>query len=267
MIDRIVLTSAAGSVGETVRRSLESHGAQVTVFEGPDARKDTAGFLRELRRMVDSSGPVLLLPVFFPEVLAVHRDLFPECIIPLDPAEKIKMLDNKVSACDLAEKLGIPQPRRFKTADEDLQFPLVFKRATGHGGDSVYFPRDKKALANLVRTSGEYLITEFVDGENWCTDCLRTGKSFRAASYRVLEPQGKGVSTKREAVKAPQLEEYCRRMLEAVDYQGVCGMDFRRSADGRFYLLECNPRFSGGIETTLESGFDIVHDFMNSISG
>lgn len=265
MIDRIVLTSAAGSVGETVRRSLESHGAHVTVFEGPDARKDTVGFIRELRRMVNDSGPVILLPVFFPEVLADHRDMFPECLIPLDQASKIRLLDNKLSACDLAESLGIPQPRRFEFNDGDLEFPAVFKRTTGQGGDSVYFPRDRKALANLIRTSCEYLITEFVEGENWCTDCLRTGKSFRAASYRVLEPQGKGISTKREAVEAPELEEYCRKLLDAVDYHGVCGMDFRRSPDGRFHFLECNPRFSGGIETTLESGFDIVWEYIQSI--
>jgi len=266
-IETVIITSPGGKVGEVVKRALEAHGLAVLVFDGPDAHRDTPGFLRELRKFTSAhraeGHQAVLLPIFYPEVLAEHRDEFPGCIIPLDAAEKIKLLDNKKTACDLAASLNIPQPNRYKSAEEIIKYPVVFKRTQGHGGDSVYFPKDETALKNLISTAGEYLITDFIDGENWCVDCLRTDTSFQAAAYRVLEPKGKGVSTKRLSVEAPLLKNYCRQLLEAIDYRGVCGMDFRLSAeDGRFYFLECNPRFSGGIETTIEDGFDIVWELL-----
>jgi len=265
-------TSPTGTVGEAVKRSLEARGLTVRIFDGPDAHRDQAGFIRELRKMITATGPAIILPVFFPEVLAEHRDELPrECIIPLDTAEKIKTLDNKKSACELAAKLQIPQPRRYAATEEIKTYPVVFKRTTGQGGDSVYFPKDKRALENLTKTAKEYLITDFIEGENWCVDCLRkrdqkASATFRAAAYKVLEPQGKGVSTKRQPVEAPQLEQYCRQLLEAIDYTGVCEIDFRRSTkDGQFFFLECNPRFSGGIETTIEGGFDIAWEWIKDL--
>jgi len=300
----VILTSPGGKVGSIVKQSLEKHGIKVEVFDGPDAHRDTIGFIRELRKFItnfsaktegtsdrcnitdpcqknndidasNSDHSLVILPVFYPEVLAEHRDEFQKCIIPLDTVEKIQTLDNKLKACELAELLDIPQPRRYFSADDVSNFPVVFKRIFGHSGDSVYFPHNKTALNNLISSANDYLITDFIEGENWCTDCLRLKQhgvnggdktTFRAASYRVLEPPGKGVSIRREAVMAPQIECWCQKILDKIDYQGVCEMDFRHANDKKFYFLECNPRFSGGIETTLESGFDIAWELISKIS-
>lgn len=75
----------------------------------------------------------------------------------------------------------------------------------------------------------------------------------------MLQPKGKGVSRLRIGVIEPVLVEYVRRILDAVDYHGVCGVDFRIDKAGNAFFLECNPRFSGGIESALASGFDIPY--------
>ena len=153
-----------------------------------------------------------IIPIFFPEVLSAHKNEFPGILIPLDSPEKIKLLDNKSSACALAAELGIPQP----------------------------------------------LVQEYIEGENVCVDTLRCPDGgFYAAAYRVLEPKGKGVSTLRAPADEPELSAICGKMLEHIDYHGICGFDFRRSITGETYFLEANPRFSGGLETTLASGLDL----------
>lgn len=238
--------------------SLRAQGLTVTMMEGPNARKHEGEFLKKLRLLLDESGAGMVIPTFFPEVLAAHRDRFPGILIPVESAEKLRRLDDKISCCALAEELGIPLPRRFRSFEEVSTYPVVFKRPGGQGGDSVYFPGNPKALRNILAPAREFLLTEYIDGYDVCVDALRWDGFFFAASYRVLAPLRKGVSTLRESVKAPQLEAWAKRLLDAVDYHGVCGLDFRvRAADGQAFFLECNPRFSGGLASALASGFDL----------
>lgn len=239
-------------------RSLRAQGLTVTMMEGPNARKHEGEFLKKLRLLLDESGAGMVIPTFFPEVLAAHRDRFPDILIPVESVEKLRRLDDKISCCALAESLGIPQPHRFNSPEEVERYPVVFKRPGGQGGDSVYFPGNPKALRNILAPAKDYLLTEYIDGYDVCVDALRWDGFFFAASYRVLEPLRKGVSTLRESVKAAQLEAWAKTLLDAVDYHGVCGLDFRvRAADGQAFFLECNPRFSGGLASALASGFDI----------
>lgn len=257
----VLLTNPCGRTGLTVRDSLERLGLKVKVMEGPSAKKMEDYYIRTVSRFLEEEGAGMVIPVFFPEVLASHKDRFPGTRIPIDDAVKIRMLDNKNSACRLAKELGIPQPDIFDFHEpSSIEYPAVFRRALGQGGDSVYFPKTERALRNLLKSADEdsAIITRYIEGWNVSVDALRWGDFFYAAAYRILEPQGKGVSTLRQSILAPELVSYCREILDHIDYQGVCGMDFRVDGnDGKPYFLECNPRFSGGLESAIKSGFDI----------
>jgi len=260
MNESVLITNPCGTTGELVARSLRDKGLKVNIMERPNAKKREAFFIDSLKEAVSVYEPGMILPIFFPEVLAAHRDEFPGIVIPLDDREKIIRLDNKLSACELASSLDIPQPRRYLSPDEVESYPCVFKRVNGQGGDSVYFPGKRSALDCLLRNASSptgYMITEFIEGENVCVDALRWDGFFYAAAYKVLDPPGKGVSRLRESIEAPELVSYARRILDAVDYHGVCGVDFRLDPDGNAYFLECNPRFSGGLASAIASGFDI----------
>ncbi len=204
----ILLTDARGECGMLVASSLRARGLRVEVLEAPKAGRYEAGFMRALRSAVEKLGPRVIMPVFFPEIVAEHREEFPGVIVAAGDAAVIRTLDNKVSASELASGLGIPQPRRFSSVEDVDEYPVVFKRPNGQGGDSVYFPKSREALERLLSTARGHLITEYVSGQVHCVDALRWGSVFRSSSYRVLEPVGKGISTKREHIAAPQLEKY-----------------------------------------------------------
>lgn len=56
----------------------------------------------------------------------------------------------------------------------------------------------------------------------------------------------------------PQLEAEAKKLLEAVDFHGVCGMDFRYDPEkNRIAYIETNARFTGGLATPVAAGFDI----------
>jgi len=256
----VILTDAVGTTGELVRASLEAHGLRVATLAAPSAHRDAPGFLRELKKLVTHTGARTIIPIFFPEVIAAHRNEFNDVAILAEDPEKILLLDDKKKACDLAESLGINQPKRYSNPDEITTYPVVFKRTTGQGGDSVYFPKDRQAISNLIKTAKSYLITDYVEGENYCIDVLRFKGYLLSSAYKVLEPIGKGVSTKRQSITDPYLESAAFKMLDDIDYNGVCGFDFRRdSRTGEFLFLECNPRFSGGLQTTIDSGLDLPY--------
>lgn len=284
----IILTEAGGPVGFHILESLASHGLSVWIsdvsadgpafscglaagcFTTPHPQYDETGFIRTLKSKATELGSCMLLPVFHPEIIARHREEFPEgTLIPLDSLEKLLFLDNKCATSELAGKLGIRQPKTYTNPSEVKSYPIVFKRSEGLGGAGVYFPGNPGALEKLVAKAGRlsYLITDFIEGDDYSIDCIRWDGYFAAGAYKVLMPKRKGFSFSRVSVAEPELEAAARRILEEVDYKGLCGMDFRRDKQGRFWFLECNPRFSGGIHSQTASGFDLPYLFWCLVTG
>lgn len=265
----LILTDAANSVGRQVKSSLERLGLRIAICDpfggGAEFKtfhsQDTENFVGQISDIVAATGASALIPVFHPEVLSSHRNRFPGVLMPVEDASKLVLLDDKVQACNLAESLGISQPRRYASVEEVENYPVVFKRSCGHGGDSVYFPKARGPLENLVSNSrpGKYLIEECLEGEDVSVMALRwhtpDGVVFIAGAYRTLLPRAKAASIVRESIDAPDLVASFRKMLDRIDYNGVCGADFMVNEDGAFFL-ECNPRFCGGLDTMLASGLD-----------
>lgn len=278
MVD-VLLADKGGKIGEAVERSLRSHRLSVAVFDDSAVANDEPGYVRNLRKTVLSCSPRVIIPIFKAEWLAKHRaefmDITPAPSIPIASYEALSTLDDKVRCSGLAASLGIRQPRLYQDGELDAidTWPVVFKRPRGLSGSSVYFPKNAKALRNLVRTSPEHLVMDFIEGYDISVDMIRwetpDGRVFHsAAAYRVLLPRRKGISYLRIGVRRPDLEEAALRLLEAVGYQGVAGLDFRIDRKtGKAYFLECNPRFSGGIRSTLAAGLDLPYLIWKAANG
>lgn len=293
----ILIADKGGKIGEVVAKSLRRHGLRVEVFDDTQVRNDKPGYIRNLKRAIETWRPEMVIPIFKAGWLAeaiIKRQGAPAqpreskhgdaaqarhgrpfgrtmpCPMFQWPAESmaqaLDILDDKVKCSGLAERLGIPQPRMYEDSQiENIQhWPVVYKRATGLSGSSVYFPKNKKALENLLRSSGKpHLVMDYIEGYDISVDIIRwplsDGTVFcEAAAYRVLWPKEKGISKIRVGINRPEVIAHAKRILEAIDYKGVCGMDFRvESSSGKAYFLECNPRFSGGIKSALAAGLDL----------
>lgn len=209
--------------------------------------------------------------------------------VPIAGADVIRTLDGKVSLSRLASQLGIRQPHIYVAGegassstgtssetetgtdtgaadaipDEAFaQAQVVFKRDISFGGHGVHIPRSREALRQLIAHQSPqepFLVEEFIAGEDLSVDAVRWDGFYRCQSYRVLEHNGNGPSTRREVCSAPEAEAALKAILDHLDYHGVCGADFRIGRDGHAYMLECNPRFTGGIASQVASGFDIPY--------
>lgn len=272
----ILLFGTMGDIGPAVRDSLERRGEDIALVDFPqNVFRDEWGYRRNLTKAIATFRPQMILPIGHPLALARYIENPPEGSVfaPISSAETIALLDSKVRSSALATRLGIPQPQLFERPEDAPVAATIFKRDRSFGGSGVYRPKTLESLLHLMHheEGAPYLIEAFVEGEDISVDCVRMGgrggdtpqgKSdgvfFQAQCYRSLgRRQGQGPSAQREIVDCPEAVGYARTILESVGFQGVCGMDFRRSADGKLYFLECNPRFTGGIRTQIDSGFDI----------
>lgn len=101
---------------------------------------------------------------------------------------------------------------------------------------------------------------ETVSGSH-TTDNDRTVSSCRIQKAKSID-KGLGPAVVREALSEGDsvLEEMracAANILGHLDYHGICGFDFRADASGNVWLLECNPRFTGGICVQASAGLNL----------
>lgn len=264
----ILLAGTMGGIGDTVRKALEAHVLEVEMMPFPqEILRDEAGYRRELKRTLAAVTPRVIMPVGCLIAAARCRDIIPSgTILTADDAEKIALLDSKTSCARLAASLGIPQPRIYSNADEVEHYPVIFKKDGSFGGRGVRKPACRGALDNIIaHESAPYLIEEYVEGEDYSIDVLRCDGALRYGCYRSLSATGLGPSSSRRMLGnddplSLEMARHAEAILNEIGYQGICGLDFRLDVrTGRLLFLEANPRFTGGLASQIEAGFDIPY--------
>lgn len=278
----VILTYCWNRVGYTILKSLHAKGLKVWAadtskknicsmskfcsgsFTYPDPFKEENAFIKVLKEKIAELRPKVLMPTHDEIVVIMrHRDEFPkELIIPYESAEKLLMLANKAQSTEVACKAGVAVPKVYQSADEVKWYPVVFKTVIGNSAKGVYFPKDKVELLKLMEEheNEETLLQEWIGGTDYSVDCVRWDGFCKMSVYHALvtKTDGGGTTTQREIVDMPQLEAEAKKLMDAVDFRGVCGLDFRYEPEtGRFAYIETNARFTGGLATPVAAGFDI----------
>ena len=251
-----------GSIGPDAEKCLVGHGLDVKRVDFPqNTLKDFSGYSRALVKAVAAFEPRLVIPVGDMRAASRIQSSVP-VPIAVDRPQTIDLLSSKVRTSALASELGVLQPRIYRREECRDGMDLIFKRDSGFGGNGVHRPWALSGLDNLIahENGAPFLIEQYIAGEDVSIDCIRVGSFFRASCYRSLgRSQTQGPSAERELIDCPQAREIALKILNHLDYQGVCGMDFRLAPDGKLYFLESNPRFTGGLGTQIEGGFDIPY--------
>lgn len=284
----IILTYCWNRVGYTILRTLSEKGLKVWAadtskknicsmskfctgsFTYPDPFTEEEAFIRVLKEKVAELKPRVLMPTHDESVVIMrHREEFPkELIIPYESEEMLLNLANKAWATRKAEEAGCPIPKVYKSVDEVESYPVVFKTVIGNSAKGVYFPKSKEELlalmqethGNVFSNDSEMLLQEWIGGTDYSVDCVRWDSFWKSSVYHALvtKTDGGGTTTQREIVAAPELEKYAKRLLDAVDFHGVCGLDFRYDPEtGKAAFIEVNARFTGGLATPVAAGFNI----------
>lgn len=278
----VILTYCWNRVGYTILKSLHQKGLKVWAadtskrnicsmskfctgsFTYPDPFTEEDAFIQVLKDKVAELRPRVLMPTHDESVVIMrHRDEFPvDLIIPYEGEEKLLLLANKAKSTEIARKAGVPVPEVYKSIDEVKSYPVVFKTVIGNSAKGVFFPKDREELVKLMdkHKDEETLLEEWIGGTDYSVDCVRWNGFCKTSVYHALvtKTDGGGTTTQREIVYMPQLEAAALKLMDAVDFHGVCGLDFRYDAENnKIAYIETNARFTGGLATPVAAGFDI----------
>lgn len=278
----VILTYCWNRVGYTILKSLHQKGLKVWAadtskrnicsmskfctgsFTYPDPFTEEDAFIQVLKDKVAELRPRVLMPTHDESVVIMrHRDEFPvDLIIPYEGEEKLLLLANKAKSTEIARKAGVPVPEVYKSIDKVKSFPVVFKTVIGNSAKGVFFPKDREELVKLMdkHKDEETLLEEWIGGTDYSVDCVRWDGFCKTSVYHALvtKTDGGGTTTQREIVYMPQLEAAALKLMDAVDFHGVCGLDFRYDAENnKIAYIETNARFTGGLATPVAAGFDI----------
>uniref|UniRef100_UPI0032610F2B ATP-grasp domain-containing protein n=1 Tax=Clostridium sp. NkU-1 TaxID=1095009 RepID=UPI0032610F2B len=93
-----------------------------------------------------------------------------------------------------------------------------------------------------------------------------TGESTAVCRKELLRtPNGAGTSVL--VFIDPILEASCREIANALGINGCVNFEFIQAEDGSYHMLECNPRFSGGVEFSCLAGYDCVTNHLRCFTG
>ena len=182
---------------------------------------------------------------------------------------------NKQATLELAmcQGLRVPQSRLISKAD-DLQpadaYPVVLKPVTSvvavRGSmkrlDTVIARTETERRAALSRLLDFCYVQEqnYVSGVGVGVECLyRYGSlecCFVHERLHELPLTGGGSTYRRSLPLVPEVVRDAKRLLDVLNWHGVAMVEFKRDADGTYWLMEINPRFWGSLALSIDAGLD-----------
>lgn len=175
------------------------------------------------------------------------------------------LLDKYDQRCFL-QNLGLPVPR-FKNFEhqkdlESFGFPLVLKvRRHGYDGQGTMIVKSAHQLTNALRILGDvpFLIEEFVPFERELAVITARGVDGGVVCYPVVETCQKDqvcrwtiAPTNITMAQSEQVKAIAHKLLTALDYVGVMGIELFLTKEGHILVNETAPRTHNSGHYTLD---------------
>ncbi len=213
-------------------------------------------------------------------VVDAARDRLAGALLPIPSAEALAQAWDKGRLLEVARTVGVESPRTWSPGDVDqvrslapaLDYPVVLKprrsrHRTAHGlieGRVAYVHSAAElvpAWETLSARIPDPLIQERIPGYGMGIFLLADhGRVLARFAHRRLreKPPSGGVSVLSESIAVPpELAAAAERLLAALEWHGVCMIEFKVDArDGRPRLMEMNPRFWGSLALAIAAGVD-----------
>lgn len=221
-------------------------------------------------------GLFLLLDVEV-DVWNDHRGALKELGITLcmSKPETIRICRDKQKLYEYLEERqpGILIPTRpLKGCDPSrLEYPVICKPRSGRSSQGLRRIAGQEQMAGLLAevNGAEYILQPQVDGIVVTADVVRnqTGTKCAVICRREHLRTLNGAGTSVEIFREPQLEALCRDIAAALEIRGCVNFEFIEDGAGNYHMLECNPRFSGGVEFSCMAGYDCVMNHLRCFTG
>jgi predicted ATP-grasp superfamily ATP-dependent carboligase len=228
-------------------------------------------FALELRGILKKKKYDVLLPISWFSNYAVskyHYCLDDLAQLAIPKFESMEIAANKDLTMEFARKIGLSVPETIPLVNETslddvgnkLGYPLVIKGSREAG--TVTFPRNLEEMKDAYHMLKEQrpIAQQYIHGDG-CGffAAYNQGKCVAEFMHKRLReyPLSGGPSVAARAFYSPKLEELGKTLLDKLEWHGVAMVEFKQSTkDGKYYLMEVNPKFWGSLELAIHAGVD-----------
>lgn len=160
--------------------------------------------------------------------------------------------------------------RTYSSLEEakNAVYPLFIKPVKGVASKGCKRIDSFEELCLAVKNENEFVIQEYIEGQNITVDCLRNKNSGQKAQVQRKEllrnANGCGIAV--EIFKDEKLEEICDSLIESMDLDGVINIEFF-DTDSGYRIIEINPRLSAGAVYSCMAGLNLVLNAMRISDG
>lgn len=180
--------------------------------------------------------------------------------------ENFEKAINKTETYKFCEEHGILHPKTYRSLEE-VEFPAIIK---GAGEVKGKFPvkyvknaEDMHRELELIRKKypqlefEDLVIQEQVVGEPYGFFCLyQNGVMKRAICQRRIReyPTSGGHATSAETIEDDTLMAMGKEVFDKLSWHGVGMVEYKRTAEGKYYVIEINPKFWTALELHILAG-------------
>ncbi|MFW9975140.1 MAG: ATP-grasp domain-containing protein [Candidatus Thorarchaeota archaeon] len=240
----------------------------------PTPSKSPKKYILHLRRILEKHTHNVLLPIGWESnyyISTYRHQLEPLVSIPLADHDKMVIAANKDKTVKFASQIGVNTPKTFYPQTlEDIveiaknhEFPLVIKSSVDAGYIFYAQSRDDLQKYFIKMKSLRPIVQEYIQGYGCGYFALyKDGKCLAQFMHRRLReyPISGGPSVAAEAYYSKDLQEQGKKLLDGLNWTGVAMVEFKRDMnDGKYKLMEINPKFWGSLELAIASGVDFPY--------
>lgn len=205
--------------------------------------------------------------------------------------EVIDICFDKYRTAEYVESIGLKTPKTYVSLDKalaavgdgSLKFPLVLKPRWGSGSIGIEFVNDEEELKETYETllkkvkksilaeasqGDEYiLIQEKINGQEYGLDVMNDLKgNNRGVSVKKKLAMRAGETDKAQTVDNEEIRAIGHRLGENLKHIGNLDVDVFEK-EGKYYVLELNPRFGGGFPFSYEAGVNFPKAIIEWLGG
>ncbi|SHE80657.1 ATP-grasp domain-containing protein [Seinonella peptonophila] len=231
-------------------------------FQLPAPRFATEAYISKLVQILIDEEIDIFIPtceeIFY---IAQFLNQFPTtCKVWCEPISRLQTLHNKHQFFQLVQSLGLKTPytvqiRSRKELEQTIEHwthgdQIVLKPTYSRFGTKTYIQSSQTLIDKAIQPSlkNPWLVQQWIDGQQFCTYSVSSnGKILAHADYFTEFTAGAGATIAFTPVMNREIEEQIQYLLSSLKLTGHFGFDWIVSKEGKWYLIECNPRLTSGI--------------------
>ncbi|MEY8675296.1 ATP-grasp domain-containing protein [Thomasclavelia cocleata] len=293
-MENILVTAIGSFSADIVIKDLKRHGYKVIgtdinqkelivdaynvdkFYRSPYASNENE-YLRFLKEIITREKINYVIPLtdFEIDVINKHREKIEnnDCIVCISDIDSInicrnkmktyqKLKDNDISTCIPTFLLSLIDDFR------EFKYPLVLKPYDGRSSQGLIYAETYKDLVEKIEKIdiSKYICQPKINGIVVTVDVIRdphTNQTVSISRKEMLRTLN-GAGTSVYIFKDLRLDVLVDEITNVLGVKGCVNFEFiYNENDDCYYFIECNPRFSGGVEFSCIAGYDMVINHLN----